>query len=757
MGGENTEIELRFRVVPEDMAVIRHHPHFADAFQNSAQEKLNSVYFDSDNRFLHNHGLTLRVRHIDDKRVQTIKTTNQGSDWIERSEWEQPIAGDQPDLTRVTDAALRRVLSDDIRDALKPVFETHINRTACHLNGNDTDIVMTLDEGQIVTADSSCPVSQIELELKHGDTAELFKVAHAINEIVPAQLEVKSKSELGYDLIARTPVAAEKGHNPELSAKMSAGRAFTMIGRSCLRHLVANAAATIDRDVEALHQMRVALRKLRASISLFSDFLGDDKIGTIKTELTWLASEFGPARNLDTLIIEVLRPLRKQHPKEPGLASISKLFARQRLKCYQRAREAVQSARFRKLVLDTAEWVEAGSWHRSEDPLRRARLQTPIEIYAAEQLLQRFKKIRRRGAKIGKLGPGELHRLRIQVKKARYAAEFFSSIYSRRKSVKRRKRVLSSLTRLQDSLGRINDIVTHKTLLTDITAIPRPGLTPEQDDRRAFAAGLIMGDQHARIQGLLDSARKAYSRFNDTKSFWKPSQRHRAVSQEQPPAVRVAPPSGKPGTTGRRGSRIPQNLRVCARDFETKAAASKMVAMPGLKKGEKQRILSASPVMIAASLHQMAEKDDPAVAPETLRLPEAVHAGFRQKVLLYREANVLLALMDRVNPSRGRRDPLFEPVFGEYERIIFQESPDPIVRATRRQSVTAALQDLRLRWHPPMGNKHDFARDWSRNWFAGIGHKEMNPTRFERFCWFWSAEYSAVQKALEAAVTTTHR
>jgi len=73
--------------------------------------------------------------------------------------------------------------------------------------------------------------------------------------------------------------------------------------------------------------------------------------------------------------------------------------------------------------------------------------------------------------------------------------------------------------------------------LTDITAIPQPGSTPEQDDRRAFAAGLIIGDQHARIQGLLDSARKAYSRFSDTKSFWKPSQRHRGVSQEQAPAA----------------------------------------------------------------------------------------------------------------------------------------------------------------------------------------------------------------------------
>jgi len=180
-------------------------------------------------------------------------------------------------------------------------------------------------------------------------------------------------------------------------------------------------------------------------------------------------------------------------------------------------------------------------------------------------------------------------------------------------------------------------------------------------------------------------------------------------------------------------------------------------AMQWFKKFEDERRLSASPVMIAASLHQMAEKDDPQVAPEALRLPETVHADFRQKLFLYREANVLLALMDRVSPSSDVRDPLFEPVFGEYERIIFPESTDPIVRATKRQSVTAALQDLKLRWHPPMGNKHDFARDWSRNWFAGIGHKEMNPTRLERFCWFWSGEYSAVQKALEAAVTTSHR
>jgi hypothetical protein len=47
------------------------------------------------------------------------------------------------------------------------------------------------------------------------------------------------------------------------------------------------------------------------------------------------------------------------------------------------------------------------------------------------------------------------------------------------------------------------------------------GLTAEQNRHRAFAAGLIMGDQQARIQQLLDRARKAHSRFDRAKAFWR--------------------------------------------------------------------------------------------------------------------------------------------------------------------------------------------------------------------------------------------
>jgi triphosphatase len=536
MVGNPTEVELKLWVAPEDITALRNHPRFAGSLPDPTRETLDSVYFDSDDLSLRDHGLTLRVRHVGDKWVQTIKSTDHGVGFFERSEWEQTIEGDQPDLSCVKDTSLGRILVDEVRKPLKPVFETRFERTAYHLNGHDTDIVMAIDEGQILATGSSRPVSEIELELKHGSPADLFKVARDIVDIVPARLEFKTKPDRGYELVENTAAAAETACDPELSVGISAGRAFTLIGRACLRHLVANVPAMLARDETALHQMRVALRRLRAAVSLFSVVVGDDRAEAIKTELRWLARELAPARDLDTLLFEVIKPLRKRHANEPGLASIGNMFARKRLRCYRQAHEAVQSARFRTLVLNTAEWVEAGSWSTSQDAALRARRETPIEIYAAEQLSRRRKKIRRRGARINELNPEQLHRLRIQVKKARYAIEFSAGLYHGKKSAKHHKKIRSSLMQLQNCLGKANDIVTHKALFTDIINSRAKGLTEEQSRHRAFAAGLIIGDQQAQLGKLLDRARKAHSRFESVKPFWKLPGRTNAVPAAAPVA-----------------------------------------------------------------------------------------------------------------------------------------------------------------------------------------------------------------------------
>src|SRR5262249_36058972 len=150
--------------------------------------------------------------------------------------------------------------------------------------------------------------------------------------LIPTQLEMKSKSERGYELATQATVASESANGAQLEAGMSAKNAFRLICRDCLRQLAAKGTMVRPRDPVPLHEMRVALRKLRTAISLFSDLVSDNRIHFIKSELKWLSQELGPARDLDTLRDEVLRPLQKQQAGDPGLAGVGKIFARERLK-----------------------------------------------------------------------------------------------------------------------------------------------------------------------------------------------------------------------------------------------------------------------------------------------------------------------------------------------------------------------------------------------------------------------------------------
>jgi CHAD domain-containing protein len=146
----------------------------------------------------------------------------------------------------------------------------------------------------------------------------------------------------------------------------------------------------------------------------------------------------------------------------------------------------------------------------------------PVEVLAAGELARRRKKIKKRGAKIGDPPDADaLHQLRIQIKKTRYATEFFSSLYAGKKVSKRRDTFHATLKQLQTCLGGFNDITMRKALCADILDRPGRNLTEAQNRHRAFAAGLIIGDQQAQIRKLLQRARKAHERFADAKAFWK--------------------------------------------------------------------------------------------------------------------------------------------------------------------------------------------------------------------------------------------
>lgn len=511
------EIEIKLQLPSVDAAGLAALPLLRRADGSKQSEQQLSVYFDTKRLKLKRHGLTLRVRHVGDRYVQTVKSED-GS-LFERGEWETEIENGRPDLKRANGSPLERLGLKKLRKKLRPVFETRVQRTTYPLVRGDSDVALTIDRGEIDAGKRSMPLYEAELELKRGDRARLFGLARKFARATSAELAVKSKSQRGYELLAGDGAAAVRGETIELPRDMPANAAFQLIAAACLRQIVANKPAILAGDPEGIHQMRIGLRRLRAAISLFSDMVADAKAAPIKTDLKWLSNELGSAREFDVFLSKVVAPLQKHHARLAGMRSLSRDLAERRDAAILRVTEAVASKRFRDLTLNVAGWLETGGWREPRDKPLRERGETSIETAARAQLSRRWKKIRKRGRRLAELDHRARHKLRIQAKKLRYATEFYKSVFTGKKKEKRCDAFLEALKDMQDCFGELNDIVVHERLTAGIAKTPAD--RSPRPARRAFAAGLLSGHEEARFKPVLAAAEHAFRAFEKLKPYWR--------------------------------------------------------------------------------------------------------------------------------------------------------------------------------------------------------------------------------------------
>jgi triphosphatase len=142
MSGLTTEIELKLEFDPANLALILSHPLLAS---DGNREALHSVYYDTPDLVLRNAGVSLRLRDADGRFVQTIKSSNGNAGVLDRSEWEQELKRYDIDLIAARDTALEPLLSVRVRNALRPIFETRIERTKYQIKRNGSDIEVALD------------------------------------------------------------------------------------------------------------------------------------------------------------------------------------------------------------------------------------------------------------------------------------------------------------------------------------------------------------------------------------------------------------------------------------------------------------------------------------------------------------------------------------------------------------------------------------------------------------------------------------
>jgi CHAD domain-containing protein len=239
-----------------------------------------------------------------------------------------------------------------------------------------------------------------------------------------------------------------------LTPQMTTAAAFQAIGRGCLHHLMANEAVLrARRDPDAVHQMRVAMRRLRAAISLFGEVVADDARDPLKDELRWISGKLGEARDLDVFLAKTLAPLRERHPEASELGELAASLEARRDEAYGQALAAVTSPRFLALTLDAAAWIEdrgVASGRRADRGVDR-RFRGPGVVAPRQKGPPP-----RRGT--GTARPGDAASGAHRHQEAALRGEFFSRLFEGKGRAKRLKGYLAGLARLQETLGDLNDM-----------------------------------------------------------------------------------------------------------------------------------------------------------------------------------------------------------------------------------------------------------------------------------------------------------
>jgi triphosphatase len=498
------EVELKLVLDPKFKAALLRHPLLNGQSASKPHDvTVADTYYDTADLRLRQSDIGLRVRRVNGGWVQTIKAgaTVHGGMHI-RNEWESPVSGAAPELERLRDVVDDKHTRRNVRDAavrgrgLEPIFTTSVKRTAWELHGDGEDhIECAIDQGRVECRGKHSLINEIELELKSGNPTHLFDLALALQKDIPLQIGNRSKADRGYALLQAAPPAAVKAVPLQLSASMSAERAFQDIACNTLAHIEDNADGVASGDdVESLHQMRVGMRRLRSALGMYRRLLHLPE--DLQTELDWLANELGEARDWDVLAGATLPSLAKHLPDLACIEGVRQVAAEQAKQHHIAAAAAVSSARYTRLMLGIHRWVQAMGWHDDAATMATAAkpLGQPVAKLACAILRRDQRRLRTRARKLDEASTEARHRVRIAAKKTRYAAEFFASLFADRTVGP----YLKALTRLQDKLGYLNDAAVAASLLTGVAAS-----RPELAESVGFVKGYLAAQSRVDDRQLL--------------------------------------------------------------------------------------------------------------------------------------------------------------------------------------------------------------------------------------------------------------
>ncbi|WP_434356961.1 inorganic triphosphatase [Parasalinivibrio latis] len=388
-----TEIELKFFVSPHISLQIRDKIAEYKVLQQG-QRFLNNTYYDTPDLQLRMNDIGLRVRRYDDVFVQTMKTAGRVVAGLhQRPEYNAELENaTTPDLHLVPHEALPEGVDiDTLQAQLKPLFATDFERQQWLIAMADgSQIELALDQGNVTTDDGGEDViSEVELELKSGQTDALFTLARDLAEFGGVRLGNLSKAARGYRL-----ATGYQGDKPfplkkvPVNTDMSVEQAFVCAIEHALSHWQYHEQVYFESgDATALYEISLSVALVRQSLALYGGMIPRRASALLRQELQWLEGELDwlpEARAIAQLVEDKGYYLRKLNAKKPLRKALE---ARDELlPDMAEVQELLESPRYCKLLLDLSRWMLTRGWQPFLDEKSQTKLAAPVLKFAVRQL-----------------------------------------------------------------------------------------------------------------------------------------------------------------------------------------------------------------------------------------------------------------------------------------------------------------------------------------------------------------------------------
>jgi CHAD domain-containing protein/transposase-like protein len=343
---------------------------------------------------------------------------------------------------------------------------------------------------------SSSRPKDTEPENKQIPKPHVFYRADVINP------EVKS------DIPQLPRVTKKAGIKPDDDMSEAGRKIFTFQFAHLLDH---ESGTLLGEDIEELHDMRVASRRLRAAFDVFGPFFRSKDVRRHLKGLRETGRALGRVRDLDVFMEKAQRYLEKLSIQErTGLDPLLQAWSQRRSKARDKMVAYLGSSGYRQFKQEFNQFIAVRPFEgvpaaREKSRPKLVRYVTPVLIY------QNLSEVRSYDVILKNPAIEQLHALRIAFKKLRYVVEFFSEVMG-----PQAKEVVGELKTLQDHLGDLNDADVACQILREFIEtweLRQTGL-PLQDRQNPEPVVAYLASKHAELHKLMISFPEAWARFN---------------------------------------------------------------------------------------------------------------------------------------------------------------------------------------------------------------------------------------------------